>query len=159
MKTTLQVWLNQCLAIVTQTKWCDTHIDDIEPTVTFQEWFEKAYELLIEGVAYLRSMSTNHTLVACISLRSDTIPFGLNFKSLAELQDEFNMTPPSLYVFYRGFEPWVQPTSNFVLINSEVVHMQSKEISLLYLEYREEDQLEFRRSLWMLPPDETALKR
>lgn len=87
----------------------DLHIDLID-----SKW--KSRSLWIEGglkafcTAYeLRELNhVSFTLVLNFSLDSGYELRGINFHTLDELATQFLWTPPSLYLFERGKEPWIQ---------------------------------------------------
>jgi hypothetical protein len=48
------------------------------------------------------------SVVLGFSLKSAIEPQGFKFRVVADIEDEFAATPPSLYVFRPGQEPWIR---------------------------------------------------
>src|SRR5205823_7302631 len=65
----------------------------------------RAYELAIS----LRDDNRlDLTVALAFSLQSGEQPRGVDFTTSLELASEFDWSPPSLYLFRRGSEPWVE---------------------------------------------------
>lgn len=85
----------------------DLHIDEIDP-----EWKSKARwtDGAKTALAIAMEVGAAHrfpvTVAAAFSLRSDVAAIGANFNSETDLLPRLDNSPPSLYLFPRGREPW-----------------------------------------------------
>jgi hypothetical protein len=133
----------------------DIHIDELDPDLKSREqWISGVQKLLAEGDILLRTeYHGQYILAGCISLRSCSEAIGINFSDEADLEHELDVTPPSLYVFQRDCKPWAIHNRGFVDLGSSLRLTVLPTAAVMYLEYQEPTEVEFRRSLWIVPPD------
>lgn len=88
-------------------RFTDLHIDNIDPEWKNREhWLEGGLEALriAANERALNGISFDIDLV--YSLKAGTDPLGINFSDQATLQEEFDWSPPSLYLIKKGDKPW-----------------------------------------------------
>jgi hypothetical protein len=83
------------------------------------------------------------------SLKSKNIPIGINFNTVQELMKQFDYSPPSLYLFQKGKEPWIIDKDDFTIINSDIFSQVNIRYKCLYLEIMSEYDDDYIRSFWM----------
>lgn len=86
----------------------DIHVDAIDNNWTSPSlWLEGGLEAL-EAARRLRDFDKlPFTVVLAIPLRSNNTLKGLDFTTREELASRLDFTPPSLYLFVPGEEPWI----------------------------------------------------
>ena len=91
----------------------DLHIDSID-----QNWREPSFWLPagINALQIAREICDSNaymvTVALTFSLKGEDKPLGLNFRSTEELELQFDHSPPSLYLFNSGDEPWLSPAGS-----------------------------------------------
>jgi hypothetical protein len=126
----------------------DLHVDEIDKYFLEKEkWIFGAKYCLKAGVDILSETQLPLKALFAFSLRSKEKFIGVNFGDLEELKNEFNHTPPSLYLFSNKNDSWVDINDKLVKIDFLDFNIDNLECN--YLEYKEPDDCEFRRSLWL----------
>jgi hypothetical protein len=143
----IQSWIGMHLAQWTHDKYHEIHIDELNAAYKRRKntWIHGLQCFLDVGWQYLADSQYKATLAGCISLRSLPTATGVNFFDLSTLHENLDDTPPSIYLFQRHLEPWASDNSDFVKI--AVLDMPQ---DCLYLEYKQDDEVEYKRSLWII---------
>jgi hypothetical protein len=140
-------------------RYDDLHIDHIE-----KEWADRKYWL--NGAIQAFQIASNQRdrldvgLVVAVgfSLTGSEEPIGPNFTSSEEFEMQLDSSPPSLYLFYRGQEPWKEKQSassleNLLQPTVITLHNVFAEIAsrqqCYYLEFFRPDEAEYRRSVFI----------
>jgi hypothetical protein len=160
MNVLLNQWLTENAARCCYENFIEVHIDDLDDTLKNpDEWISGVQRLLTEGNKLL---AAGHgwpcVLAGCISLRSSFEAIGINFSNETDLRHELNITPPSLYIFKRNNEPWKQNNHKFIHSGSSLKFNDLHQMLIMYLEYEEPTEIEFRRSLWLVPSDSADIR-
>ncbi len=136
-------------------QFIDIHIDELDPSLKPPvEWISGVQRLLAEGTWLLATRGDERFVLAgCIALRSSCEAIGINFANEVDLSHELDVTPPSLYLFWRGSEPWADHIHGFVQLDSPLRFGVLPQAAAMYLEYQAPTEVEMRRSLWLVPPD------
>jgi hypothetical protein len=106
-RSVIENWMRSSIQDGGIERFDDLHIDQIDPMWRSRSsWIAgalQAYGLAVE----LRDRFLLDIVVAlAFSLRSGEGALGVNFGTLSELEKELDWSPPSLYLFHRGQEPW-----------------------------------------------------
>jgi hypothetical protein len=126
----------------------DLHIDSIDP-----EW--KSPRLGIQGALTAHQIALRlrdvHglplTVVVAFSLKSEPRRVGADFRTLRELETRLDWSPPSLYLFRCGNEPWASDNSYQELAGSLVDHPQPGS-RWLYIEFKPNPSDEYHRTVF-----------
>src|SRR6202789_3579884 len=112
---TIRAWMNTVVAKNGSVDhYDDLHIDQIDATWKARAlWVPAALESFEHAVRIRDADRSNLSVVLAFSLESEEYARGLDFKNLEELEKEFHVTPPSLYLFRAGTEFWTQ-TAEYV---------------------------------------------
>lgn len=88
-------------------RFTDLHIDNIDLAWKKREhWFDGGLEALRIATIERTSNKLPFDVVLVYSLKAGTDPLGINFSDTATLQEEFDWSPPSLYLIKKGEKPW-----------------------------------------------------
>ncbi len=128
-------------------KFDDLHINEIYSSFSDQDQWIMGTEICLKAVTdILEENKLPLKILAAISLCSDKEPIGVNFSTVEQIEKEFDSTPPSLYAFSEDYN-WAELENNLIKVN--IHEFNSKNINCFYLEYKEPDEEEYRRSLWL----------
>jgi len=146
-KKRINTWVDNTVFLKSYKEFDDLHIDEIfTPEPKQQDWFD----LSIEAYEYaLKLVEESYPNISCgltFSLKAENTRQGVNFKNIQELTGEFDITPPSLYLFKKGEELWNLPETecispgNIQFLNNYIFY---------YSEFELKDiKDEFGRTLW-----------
>src|ERR1700685_908526 len=117
-KRAVETWISSCLQSSGIIRHDELHIDRIDAAWRDRAtWISASLEVLklatsIKDSAPYRDLS----VVLALSLQSTLQNTGVDFTSMGELQERLGHTPPSLYLFPRGKEPWTQAEGENVTV-------------------------------------------
>jgi hypothetical protein len=153
MHDRLNHWIAHHASRAASGQLTDIHINELDQTLASQDqWISGIQRLLAEGSMFTHCASgAECTLAGCISLRSSADRIGINFSDEDDLFYELDLTPPSIYLFLLGNEPWNNHSHEFIRIDPTLSLSILSDAVALYLEYKEPTEAEFRRSLWLIP--------
>ncbi|WP_143206315.1 hypothetical protein [Singulisphaera sp. GP187] len=154
MRKNINRWISNHACMVTPGQIVDIHVNELDPSLNSQDkWIRGIQQVLAEGSMLTHCANgAEYTLAGCISLRSSTDRLGINFGDEDDLFYELDITPPSIYLFPLGKEPWNDQSHDFVRLDPSLPLSILSDAVALYLEYKESTEAEFRRSLWLVPP-------
>jgi hypothetical protein len=81
------------------------------------------------------------------SLKSASQPQGLRVSALADIVREVDVSPPSLYLFDRGEEPWLSDV-DFIAYDA-LLNELGPQIGVYLREWYDDHDDEYRRSFWL----------
>lgn len=85
----------------------DLHIDGIDPKwKARQHWLKAGLKALHIAMDLRDGQKLPVDISLAFSLKAGTDPVGINFKDAATFQEEFDWSPPSLYLMMKGEKPW-----------------------------------------------------
>jgi hypothetical protein len=146
IKTNIEKWILSVNKIKEFT--CDDfHINEFYTGFSSKETWLFGTEYCLKAVAEtLKENKLPFQTFAAISLRSDEKPIGVNFGTSGQIENEFDHTPPSVYLFSNDYDFF---GLNDKMMKIDISEFNSKKLECYYLEYKEPDDEEFRRSLWL----------
>jgi hypothetical protein len=104
---TVKSWIESSLKTGGIERYDDLHVDQIDPSWKKRDrWMEAGFEALKLALKLKERYSFPADVTLAFSLLSGDAPRGVNFKSEAELKDNFDWSPPSLYLLRPGTKPW-----------------------------------------------------
>jgi hypothetical protein len=146
----LEGWL-QSMDLLQPHEFGEKHIDTLSPEYGLRSaWISGAVKYLTDAVASGK-LPSRGVLCAAFSLVGDNGYIGINYHACHELAQEFGRTPPSLYYFGESAIPWHNPAHPFKRVDLNDFPADTRQWALLHLEYLHENELEYRRSLWVVP--------
>jgi hypothetical protein len=105
-ETVIASWIENSISGAID-RYDDLHIDRIDAMWKLKgTWVSGGLKALAVAAKIRAEKSIGLTLALSFSLRSSTKPLGINFETLDQLAAELNHSPPSLYLFREGHEPW-----------------------------------------------------
>lgn len=125
----------------------DIHIDEIfEVEIPEKIWIKTSLDILIEADNWLKSKFPNeYTAMMIISLTSDEVKLGINFTGLFKSMDQFDLTPPALFICPRLWPDLLKSFTNRVKL--EDVQHAGTNLAVYYSEYKIHGDIEYRRGL------------
>jgi hypothetical protein len=138
----------------------DLHVDQIddrwrEPA----RWVTAGLEALRTAAALRDRLGLDLTVATAFSLQAGSAPRGVDFKTSDDLRQRLDWSPPSLYLFRRGQEPWrlttqqpEPPPRDFSLTTLEVADLfgpSSTRLDAYLIEFRNNDADGFSRTVFL----------
>jgi hypothetical protein len=103
----IEEWMRMVLATGGIERFDDLHIDQIDPAWRDRDsWLKGSADALNLAQQLKKSIAAEKTLAMMCALVSEDREFTLP-RSPTELSEQMDWTPPSLYLFDPGNEPWV----------------------------------------------------
>jgi hypothetical protein len=126
----------------------DLHIDEIDSRYrSSSEWMSGCREVMLTIISSQVVVPAGFTIALGISLRAGPEAVGITFQSSEELNAELTATPPSLYLFERDNEPWLEYPEFSSNVEGDLLVLSNPRIKYIYFEYHEPYEEDFRRSL------------
>jgi hypothetical protein len=137
------------------------HLDQIDPTWEARgEWIYRGLDAYWIAFAESAALRGSVTVALAFSLRSKSKAVGVDFQTSAALERSLDSSPPSLYLFHAGREPWrlIVPEAeplplNFFLTRTDAERLLGEKAAGLngyLLEFRRSTGDEFHRSLFLV---------
>lgn len=148
MIQTPREWLTRVNDLKTWSKFDDFHLDELKSIKVESERITKSFDYLNEAIKTRDLIAPNLLILLAFPLRSGTTYSGITFKTLEQIGKLQTMTPPTLYAFPIEFE-------NFIMSIKESLKLEQikgipVDVTGLYLEYLQDGDEEFRRSVFFI---------
>ncbi len=150
----IETWMSGCVQNGGIERHDELHIDRIDEAWRVPGvWIAASLETLalatsIRDSAGYRDLS----VVLAFSLKSTPQKKGVDFTTKEELAERLSHTPPSLYMFYRGREPWIQAQADCMTVRKIDVGIFGPSVGLkecFYMEFKEPGQDAYYRSVFL----------
>lgn len=142
----IEAWISRLLETDQLDRFDDLHIDEIDPAYQSRaEWITGAVRCLQVATEVRRRAAYEVTICVGLGLRDDTGPEHSIPMSLEALQAEIDWSPPSLYGFVPGSEPWIVDQH---ICATEV--SVSRSILAHYCKWYDAADRAHRRSVWLV---------
>jgi hypothetical protein len=147
----IQNWITEVLSGGGIDQYDDLHLNQIDGEWAGKEhWLQGGLEAYRIAVRLRNSQAPNLKVVLAYSLNTSEIPQGVNFGTTEALQSQLDWSPPSLYLFHRGREPWTQPVDKAVCLNAESLFGSPLEsVECYYVEFKQPGSSEYLRSVFL----------
>jgi hypothetical protein len=151
-RSRIEQWM---LAIISDggvDRFDDLHIDQLNPRWGDKNrWIEGGVEAFRTALSVRNQHRLPFTVCLAFSLVATDQPCGIDFQTREDLLAKLDWSPPSLYLFDRGKEPGKQiaPTEGAVQVLDPAICGAQADDRCYYLEFKPEDDDEFRRSVWV----------
>jgi hypothetical protein len=104
---TIERWMRDVIADGGIDRHDDLHVDQIDRQWTARErWLEAGSRALSMAVGLRNRIAPDLTVALAFSLQSGPERRGPDFNDTMGLQERLDASPPSLYLFRKGEEPW-----------------------------------------------------
>jgi hypothetical protein len=140
-------------------RYDDLHIDAIDERWKHRPlWISGALESHDLALTVRDRNGFDISIGVGFSLEPSNFPGGVNFGTREELECQLNRTPPSLYLFHSGTEPWAKrdPESaasagytTVAEIEPAILQIPGKEKHCTYFEFRQGGNCEYFRSVFI----------
>ncbi len=149
---TVQEWLTTVVTPPRSDNIDDLHVDEVSSEYeTEAHWLNGALTCLQEALTLRDQQHWPVTIAVGISLTSSEIPQGPTFAKIQDIVMAYDGTPPSLYCFQKGSEPWVTEPGYTELPIAFRAPIADETRSYFY-EFYYEDGQEYRRTFWIAGP-------
>ena len=149
LKERIRSWMIRVVQERTDVSFDDLHIDEIIDRFRDRAaWVDGAVECLQVAALIRNSEQWPFTIAVGFSLRSNPAPSGLGAVRQLELTSEVDDSPPSLYLFEQGNEPW-KTDEDFHETPIECSLRVNIQVRTFLREWRDENDGDFRRSFWL----------
>jgi hypothetical protein len=156
----IQSWMHSNIKNKGYERFDDLHIDNIDRRWKAREfWIEGGFEAFRIAVDIRNQQAPNFTVVLAFALIAGKEPRGLNFHNLKQMKAELGSSPPSLYLFQKGREPWTdvglrdrELVADSVVLKNVSCHSlgcPAEANSCQYMEFRQIDFDEYSRTLFI----------
>jgi hypothetical protein len=133
-------------------RYDDLHIDRIdEHWARREQWLQGGLEAFRLALGLRDQHRLAPTVALAYSLRSGEEPLGANFRTPDEFHAQLDWSPPSLYLFDCGREPWPQSDGVVVqLIDVNILFATSLSAkACYYMEFKQTGSIEYSRSVFV----------
>lgn len=128
----------------------DIHLDQLSDEYSSSHTWIMGIEKVISILQEIKGqVPTEFSVTVGISLRSTDCLSGMTFTNRVQLEKEFTVTPPSLYVFKNENEPWNCHPELTSELKFEFVSIPRIKTNAFLLEWKEEFEEHYNRSLWL----------
>lgn len=149
----IETWMSDCVQSGGIERHDELHIDRIDaawraPAI----WISASLEALKLATSIRDSARySGLSIVLAFSLQSTLQRKGVDFNSTGELEERLDHTPPSLYIFPRGKEPWIQFAEGVTIkkIDVNIFGSSLKPKECFYMEFKEAGEDEYYRSVFL----------
>jgi hypothetical protein len=106
---TVERWIISNLKTRGYERFDDLHIDQIDNNWRDPDsWIQGGLDAFQLAKESRNRRAPNFTVALAFSLIADMQPRGVDFHGLEELKAQLSPSPPSLYLFQSGMEPWTE---------------------------------------------------
>jgi hypothetical protein len=118
-------------------RWDDLHVDQIDETwKNPQSWSHAGLDALAIAVRVRDRLHLDFTIGVAWSLRAAGVTQTVTFAERDRLASDGDSSPPSLYLFRRGAEPWAQiDVAKANVQKLAVERVEADSIQLSFLKY------------------------
>lgn len=149
MFESLNNWIVNSIKTDSWKKYDDLNITKIRDVKIDRDmWLEEGVKYLSVAKSISKKISkiNKFEVVLAQSLTSGKGKLGVNFSSVSELNKQMDKTPPSLYIVRKDWNDWVEQ----IAISSEIKLKGLPIYKVYYLEFKSQNDNEYRRSIWVL---------
>jgi hypothetical protein len=146
---TIEQWMLTIVSDGGVLRFDDLHIDKIDPGWALRmQWIEGGLEALRIGLVVRDRNQLPFTVGLGFSLEAGSRPIDVDFEVRGDLQEKFDWSPPSLYLFKRGEEPDKQGVGVVRHLDPEVFGLEVN-TRFYYLEFKQDGADEYCRSVFI----------
>ena len=108
----IEAWMLSNVTSRGYERYDDLHIDRIDQMWHSRDtWIEAGFEALRLATELRDQRKLSFVPVLAYSLKSARYPQGVDFETLGEFTSRLDSSPPSLYLFRDGHEPWAETSA------------------------------------------------
>lgn len=148
----IEVWMTRVIHDGGLERYEDLHIDQIDSEwAPRSQWVDAGLEAHQLAVRVRDRLGLAMKVVLAYSLESGEQPMGIDFEIARELQAKLDWSPPSLYLFRIGSEPWTG-SGEAIATRLDAPRLFGTEVQTrdcYYLEFKQEDVSEYGRTLFL----------
>lgn len=139
-------WMDRVIACDGQQNYDDLHIDQIDVAWKPRDrWVSGGIAALTLALSLQRD--SDRVIVLGLSLQAEDVNFDVP-TSPDDLNEQLDMTPPSLYLFKKGEEFWNDSGCQIQLVDENFGDL-NKAVRGVYMKFRHESSGEERRSFFL----------
>ncbi|NOS86437.1 MAG: hypothetical protein HOP31_14970 [Ignavibacteria bacterium] len=142
----IKQWMLQIIQDHSWEKHNDLHIDEIsDKFVESNTWINGGFDCFTIAKKIRNELKLPYFVELRIVLNSTDRPKGMNFKSISDLFQELSWTPPSLYLYEKGYDLF--QTALKKAIKVDFIDLNLNDTQCYYFETLSTDDPEYYRSL------------
>ena len=153
MNATVRIaeWIDKVATSGSHTEFQDLHITEIDASryASPDTWIRGGMNALAIAGSYCDSHHPNLTPCLGICLSGGVNAAGINFYDRAGLSTQLGYSPPSIYLFERGRQPWETGEIPKQLVNPNVLGEGWADYICVFSEFVPADTVEYSRSLFV----------
>lgn len=150
VKQRIETWMLRVIEAKSYLQFEDLHIDEIDSEYRNpHSWLKGGIRCFQAALSIRTSRGFAFTVGLGFSLKCGPDRKGITFSRLEDVQAELDDSPPSLYLFDASGHPWFED-SDYVELGGEYGIAHNFRTRAYYREWRDENDNEFRRALWLL---------
>jgi hypothetical protein len=151
-------WLESNIEQRGYARYDDLSLEMINPVWRSREhWVESGLEMFKLAVCLRDQAGIPEFEVAMVfSLQASTEARGIDFSDRTELEANLDWSPPSLYLFERGKEPWSNPSQAATegtairVLRTDIFQGAAQTRACYYMEFRPSDSDEYSRTVMLV---------
>jgi hypothetical protein len=148
-KRTVEEWLEDAVVNEGYRRFDDLHVDEMDSRYEDPSLWMPGITAALDEAANIRDRRIwPFTVAAGISLKSSEVAQGDTIQRPDDVVNQFDETPPSLYVFPRGAEPWNTEHEGYTEMPANAVIADSKARCYFGEKFDNTDN-EYRRTIWI----------
>lgn len=149
----VEAWVERVVGSRSYRQFEDLHVDAVEAAFEAREtWVSAAIALLDVAALQVGRLGAPVTPAVGFSLVSGEFPKGLSIESVDELTQELDDSPPSLYLFDRGAEPW-RADDDCIEWGHSLGLVREAGLRYYLRQWIDDQDAEYRRSFWIAQRD------
>ena len=134
----------------------EIHIDEIDnKLISKDQWIKisKYYFKILSEEIINKKLPYYPALV--FSLKSSNEKIGINFKNENTLLSELDESPPSIYLFFKNFNPWIDYEIEGTKLKKDILNLDLDNIETKYFEFKNKYSDEYNRTVLFCNPIDT----
>ena len=145
----IESWMTEVIQGGRHRAFADLHVDQVDAKFgPRDQWLRGAVDCAREAILIRNSRNWNFTIAIGMSLRSNPQRVGLPSVTYAQLEELLDDSPPSLYLFERGAEPWIDD-ADFGGATLDLPWISNLAVVPRFREWFDENDEDYRRSFWL----------
>jgi hypothetical protein len=146
----IQTWMVETIESGGIDRFDDLHIDTLNTRwVAKENWVLGGITAYLSALEAKKALSLPNTVALAFSLNSGRERQGVNFGSPVNFLRSLDWSPPSLYLFHSGREPWSVDDCDPIKISPHLLGDLPSSLACYYLEFLPSDSDEYVRTVFV----------
>lgn len=147
-RAVIESWTDRVVSGGLLESFVDLHVDEIDSSWARRDrWLDAALAALQIAAEVRDAKRLRVTVAVGLSLLASSDRQGLPVPTFRDVQRELDMSPPSLYLFPQGKEPWLEDEDFSPWRGA--VYLEERAAQAHFREWRDDEDDEYRRVLFL----------